>query len=250
MGEFDRAAATYDRTRRPPSVAEVDAVVRALGGRGRILDVATGTGRYALPLAGKGLTVVGVDLSRPMLQVARGKGLTALVQGNGLRLPFPDRAFESALAIHVLQAVPDPISMLHEMARVARGSLVANVPPDPKEREARTKGPFDLAWERYFEEAEKRGFKMQLSGQNTGARVRVLEECPPTELIRVEVTEGFFPESMTWEDVRDFSGLFEVPLEVHAKIVKGLGALPRPPAPDRPRIVEIARWDARTLRPR
>ena len=250
MSEFDRAAATYDRTRRPPSLTEVRAVLAALGGRGRILDVATGTGRYALPLSEMGLDVVGVDLSRRMLEVARAKGLRALVQGDGLRLPFPDGTFDGALAVHALQAVPDPVSMLHEMARVARRNLVANMPPDPEERKQRVQDRFEKAWARYFEEAEKRGYSMQLSPQNEEARRRVLDECPPAQVIRVEVPGPFFPEDMTWEDVRDFSGLFTVPPEVHAEIVKEVGALPRQTIPDRPRVVELARWDAPALRRR
>jgi ubiquinone/menaquinone biosynthesis C-methylase UbiE len=45
----------------------------ALAGDGRALEFAIGTGRVAVPLAGRGTPVVGIELSRPMLEQLRGK---------------------------------------------------------------------------------------------------------------------------------------------------------------------------------
>lgn len=70
----------------------------------RILDVATGTGDFAIALYNKikPQQVVGIDLSQGMLDVARGKvekrGLTnaiALQQGDCLELPFDDKEFDA-----------------------------------------------------------------------------------------------------------------------------------------------------------
>jgi SAM-dependent methyltransferase len=67
---FDRVAEVYDRTRTLPA----DAMARVLGlvvadiaGKQPCLEIGVGTGRFALPLAARGLRVVGVDLSEPML---------------------------------------------------------------------------------------------------------------------------------------------------------------------------------------
>ena len=70
----------------------------------RILDVATGTGDFAIALYNKikPRHVVGIDLSQGMLDVARVKvekrGLTnaiALQQGDCLELPFDDKEFDA-----------------------------------------------------------------------------------------------------------------------------------------------------------
>ena len=69
-----------------------------------VLDVACGTANYTSVLANRGLTMVGVDLSRVMLARARTKGVSLpLVRADGAALPFTDGAFAHAvttLAIH------------------------------------------------------------------------------------------------------------------------------------------------------
>jgi demethylmenaquinone methyltransferase/2-methoxy-6-polyprenyl-1,4-benzoquinol methylase len=70
----------------------------------RILDVATGTGDFAISLYNgvKPETVVGIDLSQGMLDVAREKvrrkGLDSVItlqQGDCLALPFDDKSFDA-----------------------------------------------------------------------------------------------------------------------------------------------------------
>src|ERR1700733_7564911 len=45
----------------------------ALAGSGRALEFAIGTGRVAVPLAARGVPVVGIELSRPMIEQLRTK---------------------------------------------------------------------------------------------------------------------------------------------------------------------------------
>jgi SAM-dependent methyltransferase len=52
-------------------LAFYERIARAIGGP--VLELACGTGRIALPLAGAGLHVTGVDRSEAMLRIARGK---------------------------------------------------------------------------------------------------------------------------------------------------------------------------------
>lgn len=87
-----------------------------------LLDVATGSGdlasaiRKALP----GCRVVGADFCRPMLDVARRKGLPELVEADGLSLPFPDGTFDAATVAFGLRNMASWERGLGEMARVLK----------------------------------------------------------------------------------------------------------------------------------
>ena len=128
---FDRAAEYYDRTRALPPEAHAEVVALAaseLGGRGRALEIGVGTGRIGLSLAAAGVTMVGLDLSRPMLErlVAKASGDAAVpvVQGDATTLPFPDASFGGAVACHVLHLVPTWREVLDELVRVVRPGSV------------------------------------------------------------------------------------------------------------------------------
>ncbi|MFG2040127.1 class I SAM-dependent DNA methyltransferase [Dactylosporangium sp. NPDC048998] len=76
-------AAQYDTPGTGMFAAEVvdPAVDRlaALAARGRALEFAIGTGRIAVPLAGRGVPVSGIELSRPMLERLRTKADEATI---------------------------------------------------------------------------------------------------------------------------------------------------------------------------
>lgn len=84
----EQAAASYDTPGVGMSSDEVlgptlDRLV-ALAGDGRVLELAIGTGRVAIPLARRGVPVTGIELSRPMLeQLARTEGADALTAVHG-----------------------------------------------------------------------------------------------------------------------------------------------------------------------
>lgn len=84
-----------------------------------MLDVGVGTGRFALPLREKGLRIVGVDISAPMMRQAKRKGLRSLVRADARRLPFRDHTFDAVLIVHLLHLVEDWISVVHEIGRVS-----------------------------------------------------------------------------------------------------------------------------------
>jgi SAM-dependent methyltransferase len=72
---FDEAvAARYDDDELDPAVLEqtVDFLVEQAHG-GDALELGIGTGRVALPLAGRGVSVRGIDLSAPMVERLRAK---------------------------------------------------------------------------------------------------------------------------------------------------------------------------------
>lgn len=113
-------------------------------GRGRVLDVASGTAGVAIELARRtSCDVVGVDLTEAMLaqgriNIAR-HGLGNRIQvvvGQAEHLPVADRAFDALMFTYLLRYVDDPASTLRELARVVKpGGVVASLdfflPPNP-----------------------------------------------------------------------------------------------------------------------
>lgn len=122
---FDRAAGYYDRTRSlDPAVtaAQSDLLADQLrAAPGPCLEIGVGTGRVALPLAERGLTVVGVDLSAPMLAALREKDASRSVPAvlaDATTLPFGDGSFGAVIACHVLHLVADWVAVVEEARRV------------------------------------------------------------------------------------------------------------------------------------
>jgi len=135
-------AATYDRVRSssPQEVQEfwLPAAVleTGLAPGARILDVGCGTGRLAVPLASR-CSVVGLDRSREMLGVARGKGSSpAFVLGDAARLPFRDRTFDVALAVMVFHLLQDFRAGVREIARCASRAVIATIDMGARKKHA------------------------------------------------------------------------------------------------------------------
>jgi ubiquinone/menaquinone biosynthesis C-methylase UbiE len=122
---FDKAVSYYDETR-SVSAESMTAIVRvltgALKGRERCLEVGVGTGRIALPLHEAGLSMTGVDLSRPMLaklvEKAGGTIPFPLIVGDATKLPFESSSYDATLACHVLHLIPRWRDAVDEMIRV------------------------------------------------------------------------------------------------------------------------------------
>ncbi len=98
----------------------------------RILDVGTGTGFLALILAELGHEVVGIDISRQMLKVAKEKARKAKVsvefrQGDAENLPFKSESFDAVICRHLLWTLPNPERAVKEWKRVLKdgGRVIA-----------------------------------------------------------------------------------------------------------------------------
>jgi demethylmenaquinone methyltransferase / 2-methoxy-6-polyprenyl-1,4-benzoquinol methylase len=105
---------------------------RDLPAGSKILDVACGTGDLALQLyETTGQHVIGTDFCAPMLERARQKALrlqaaVPFVEGDALRLPFPDESFAGVTIAFGLRNLANVEGGLHELLRVLEpGGLAA-----------------------------------------------------------------------------------------------------------------------------
>lgn len=126
--DYERQAATYDRTRRAsPTVMRLLADRLGPGGGRSLLDVAGGTGNYAAAFEARGFGVTVADRSPAMLRMAVGKlGRPRLVAADASRLPFADRSFAAVAIVSALHQFADQQGALAEARRVLRddGALV------------------------------------------------------------------------------------------------------------------------------
>ncbi len=111
----------------------LDQTMAGVASGSRVLDLPVGTGRMSRYLESEGYHVVGSDISLAMMQVAGelSGGRTALVRGDGERLPFADNSFDVAVCFRLLVHLPEEarLNMLREMARVAKERVVAVYQP-------------------------------------------------------------------------------------------------------------------------
>ena len=88
------------------------------------LDLATGTGDIAFGLANRGATVIGLDVTARMIELARAKAGdrrdARFVVGDMLALPFPASSFDIVTIGYGLRNVPDLETAIAELFRVVK----------------------------------------------------------------------------------------------------------------------------------
>jgi SAM-dependent methyltransferase len=131
---FAERAAQWD-VRFPDDGPRYEAAVGALSlPRGAtVLDAGCGTGRalpYLRAAVGAEGTVVGIDVTPEMLDVARpkaGRGTAALVSADALALPLRDGGVDAVFAAGLVPHFEDAVAGLRELARVVRAGGVLAV---------------------------------------------------------------------------------------------------------------------------
>jgi SAM-dependent methyltransferase len=104
----------------------------------KVLDVAAGTGNFALAAADRGASVTACDFSPHMLELGRSRSEAAgktvdWREGDAEELPFPDESFDVVASVFGAMFAPRPDRVASELFRVCRpGGLVAmaNYGPD------------------------------------------------------------------------------------------------------------------------
>jgi demethylmenaquinone methyltransferase/2-methoxy-6-polyprenyl-1,4-benzoquinol methylase len=119
--------------------------VANVGNGSKILDVATGTGQQAFAFANHGYSVIGVDITESMLEIARKHNRQNLVKFqlcDATQLPFEENTFDVTCISFALHDMPPLIrqKVLVEMARVIKpNGVIIIVDYDlPNNRFART----------------------------------------------------------------------------------------------------------------
>jgi len=107
---------------------------------GTILEVGAGSGHHFAYVEKNFSKYIMTDASQDMLSIASEKyqkeistGLLEIDEQNATALSYPDHSVDRLIATHVLEHLPDPVSVLKEWNRVVRpGGIISIVLPcDP-----------------------------------------------------------------------------------------------------------------------
>ena len=94
---------------------------------GTLVEIGCGDGALLAELGARGVAPVldGFELSPPAAEIARERGVARHIEVfDGHDVPAEDGAYDLAILSHVLEHVPEPMSLLREAARVAPAVLV------------------------------------------------------------------------------------------------------------------------------
>ena len=239
---FDRVANIYDSTRWsgvPPEIMQkmLNAMKDAFRDCTLILDIGTGTGRFAQYFNDLGFTIIGVDISLPMMLQARQRGVRDLVRADAHHLPFRDRALDASMMIHLLHLARDWVQAIHEAGRVTKKVLVS---------EAGDVTGFS-ARQRYLEIRKEMGYPLnRLNDGEFGLR-RII---PP---LFVAAAGDYWTDVKADEEIDSFdkrrsSVSWDVPEAVHREIIRRLSAEFHGKTVRRHDIVEVVGWNSDELR--
>jgi ubiquinone/menaquinone biosynthesis C-methylase UbiE len=238
--DFGRVADIYDATRSLPEGemrSLLDALGSAIPGRGPVVDVGVGTGRFAKPLQERGFEVVGLDVSKGMMAKAREKGVDQLIFADVHRVPFRDGVFESALLVHILHLVSDWAAVVREAARVSRGTVlsVIEVSEGRSLREEYRERRVGLGYPLDRFEGGERGLQSRVPPDRVIPVVEANREAAADDEIRHLEERG---QSLTWD----------VPEDVHKRIIGELVAKYGGTTLNSRSKIEVAIWSAPRLR--
>ena len=202
-----------------------------------ILDIGTGTGRFAAYFNDVGLNVAGIDVSLFMMAKAREKKLRNLVRADAHRLPFRDRTFDGAIMIHVLHLVRDWVQVVREAGRVTRKVIVAEVEG----------GEGFSPRQRYLELRQEMGYPLDRFNDGEAGLRRMI---PPTtvKLVGDYWSNVDVHEEIDTFDRRKSSVSWGVPADVNNRIIQRLHSENPEKIVRRREIVEVVCWDPAQLR--
>jgi SAM-dependent methyltransferase len=202
-----------------------------------ILDVGTGTGRFAQYFNEAGFTVIGIDISLSMMAQAREKGVQHLVRADVHHLPFRDESLDGSIMIHVLHLVKDWVQVIHEVGRVTKKMLLS---------EAGDTEGFSVR-QKYLELRAEMGHPLsRFNEAEFGLRKRIRP--------RFIVSAGdYWTDVNADEEIRAFEArkssiMWDVPKDVHENIMRRLHREYGGKTLKRHNIPEVVGWDPAMLR--
>jgi len=223
---FDRVANEYDATRFLPETVREAVVEQMLNAipfcpDDWFIDAGVGTGRFALPIARRGVRVLGIDVSRSMMcQLLRKHPPPNLhlAQADLRRLPLRSQTVRAVLIAHVLHLIADWQDVLRECRRVLhRDGVLFLLYEEGKRFPAR---------EYYLARAREKGLLPPPLGAHSAAEAVQFVQGLGGVVTMIEHPSLHWIARRTHEEVllelerRTYSQLWDVPDDVHRALLE------------------------------
>ena len=152
---YDSIAEDFDSTRYKPWPDTIRFSERFSPGQ-LVLDLGCGNGRDLRHLQGRGVRVIGLDMSSGQLRVVRGKSEADVMQADVSSLPLRSNIANGAMLVATLVHIPSPEGRGRALAEAHRclapgGTCLVGVwaaeQPKFKDNIARAKEEFQHGWE-------------------------------------------------------------------------------------------------------
>ena len=120
------AAGAVDRKRHLAALDSLDHIEASMGSSlGRLVDVGAGNGALLAEIAKRGWAsdLTAVEISTAGIEAIRTRdipGLSSVEKFDGYQIPCPDKAFDTAICVHVMEHVEHERLFLGELKRIAR----------------------------------------------------------------------------------------------------------------------------------
>jgi len=126
--DYTNISKTYDSYRSYPDIL-VKKIIRCgkISSEKRILDLGCGTGNVSLQVLDLvKLDIIGLDISIPMLEVARKKSLGVIcANADNHGLPFHDNSFDTVMGVYIIHHIKNLSFLFSECFRLLRkGTLL------------------------------------------------------------------------------------------------------------------------------
>jgi ubiquinone/menaquinone biosynthesis C-methylase UbiE len=92
-----------------------------------LLEIGCGTGHFTRWFESQGLQVIGLDISQPMLVVAKSLNSPTCLQADALITPLAHASFDLVAMITTLEFTPNPLAIMVEAMRLSRQGLILGV---------------------------------------------------------------------------------------------------------------------------
>jgi len=208
---FNSVAGIYDETRGPPQHVMsqlIRKIVQELSSYKTVLDVGVGTGRFAKPIQDNGFEVVGIDISKRMIEKAIEKSVDNILLGDACYLPFKDDSFDAAICIHILHLIKDWKMALQEICRVTR-KIMATI---MYVKENPIRETYDSLLKGYGYESRRLG----------KGEWELKDLITPSKSVFVGSFESRADERLAYLSQRAYSNQWEIPEEINRKVVDEL----------------------------
>ncbi len=130
---WDSIAKSFDKTRRKPWQECLD-FIKEISEESVVADVACGNGRHLIPCAKKCKNVIGLDISRKMLEIIKEKTIkenisnVCLIHSIAEDIPLKDNTIDAVLyiaALHNIYGKENRIKSLKEIKRILKNDSKA-----------------------------------------------------------------------------------------------------------------------------